>query len=327
MDATPSPFEAADVDDRRPAHELTADYQTYLEEESFQPHERYAERPPFYPTHVFAEVSVHVDGEVDVIQERRELMVIDGLGYLQGSWEGGTLPEYDVDRHGNWYDLTLDCHVPTGHWGPEALPERCALWREADGTTHLFEIAPTRGGVRELPVGDTSMAAAVTGGAEFGWTLTDEQLARLRDGLMRLPAGGWEVTRPQVLAMALGEIVDVGDPAGRTVRRDGSRSTWEHNPTPTPGTDAGHGGWTQWSERRDPVADSDAANGRTLAPGARLPGVREQDCLRPDWFDPFTRSFDPRTRHGIDEEMDGGTDPDADPSLDAAFGADLAPAS
>ena len=326
MDAIPSTYEqAADVDDRRPAYELTADYQTYLEEGSLQPHERYAERPPFYPTHIFAEVSVHLDGDVHVIQERREVMVIDGLGYTQGSWGGGTLPEYDVDRHGNWYDLTLDCHVPTGPWGPEALPERCALWREADGTTHLFEIAPTRGGVRELPVADTSMAAAVTVGAESRWTLTDEQLARLRDGLMRLPAGGWEVTRPQALAMALGEIVEVGDPDGR-IRRDGSRATWDHNPTPRTGTDAGPAGWTQWSGRRDPVADSDAAHGRTLAPGG-LPGTREQDRLRSESFDPFTRSFDACTRHGIDEEMDGGTDPDADPSLDAALGADLAPAS
>jgi hypothetical protein len=219
------PDESVDSPGAPLAYELSAAYQAYLEDGCTQPHERYAERPPFYPTHVFAEFTVHLDGQVHVVQEMREVMVIDGLGYVRESWEDGSLPDYDVDRYGAWYDLDLDRLVDRS-WGPDPLPDRYAMWQETDATAHLFGIEPTWRGVRELTITDSSLSTAVVCAVEASSHLEPYQEANLRAALADLPRDGWEITRQEVLAVMSGDLERFGDPDGRGVDNDGSAHTW-----------------------------------------------------------------------------------------------------
>ncbi|HET9052109.1 MAG TPA: hypothetical protein VFO60_10435, partial [Candidatus Dormibacteraeota bacterium] len=212
-----------------------------------------------------------------MIQEHREVMVIDGLGYQQSSWDAGTLPDFDVDRYGNWYDLTVDCQVHPG-WGPDALPDRYAMWPEQDGTRHLFAIEPGSGGVRELALREPNAPGlAVLSCVDLTVDLTDDQVALVERGVADLPASGWEITADELLAVARGVTRRFGDAMGLGAAADGSPLLWFRSPTrsdleaganqPASALAPGHA---------DQLARPATVDQRTPAPLTGVPGVHEQ---------------------------------------------------
>jgi len=111
-----------------------------------QPHQR-DDRPPFCATHELLSLSP-ADGQ-SWREERFELMVIDGLAYSEGAWEGRERPEYDVDHSGTWWDLEQGRVVDRDD-EPTPLPARYVGWQDAMETPRVIAVEP--GGIREVDV-------------------------------------------------------------------------------------------------------------------------------------------------------------------------------
>lgn len=215
---------AVAVDDRPPRHLLSADYLAHVEEDPGQPHQRSAERPPFYPTHEFAQWSVHLNGVSTVIQERLEVMAVDGLGYTREQWEGSQLPGFDVDRFGSWYDLEHDRPL-LPPFVPDDLPERYALWTDSGGEEHLLAIG-SRTGVVELPSSAAPAAERLARDLRERAAIAPLPADRLAAALAALPPRAWVVARQDVVGLARGDrhhLVDASADAADGMPVRGSR--------------------------------------------------------------------------------------------------------
>lgn len=177
-------------------------------------------RFPFTPTHEYVHEVYDPAAKAGPWRPvREEFMVVNREAYTRDRWNGGSAPEFVIDRQGDWWADAVGRAFEPGD-APTELPWRYIPWQDERGSWNTLAAQDE---VEFIPRRDDRSTAEVALDSVFpGWREVEGSEERVRSTYREWPTAKEPVDLDDAVRLALGDAAalfpsdTLGEPDGPT---------------------------------------------------------------------------------------------------------------